>query len=245
MQYFSITTPTGKTEIKLPSNWSEVTLAQFQKIVALKDFKEEEQKATELSILSGENVDFIKSLPKSKVEQMLSHVGMFLNFQSDWDEVKEFSHNGTDYYFPDWTYNEMTWGEWMDAQTIKAIKTEIENNTFENAHLLMAVLCRKKGFPIYNSDEVQGVAEDFKTLPMDLVFRFVSFFLLQRKNWLKSLGIFSTLLSGEQTKESTTLQGSDIMDRLSTLLVLAGFPLQDLQTIRQLNEQNLENALPT
>lgn len=242
MQYFTIKHPKGETKISLPSNWGDVNLGTFQQIAAIKGGTPELNKAIELSILSGQRVEFFKSLPKSIVTNLAEHIGKFLNYNQEFQEIRYFTHNGQKYIVPDWSYNEMTFGEWMDAKTIIKAKEEIESNVFENAHLLIAVLCRKEGQPDYESDEVNEVAEDFKTLPMDVVFSITTFFLQQRKGWLKNMDIFLTHLSNLQTEDKNTLVGSDFMARLLTLLPSEDLSSQTLQELKALNVQNLESV---
>lgn len=242
MQHFTIKHPKGETKISLPSNWGDVTLGTFQQIAAIKGGTPELNKAIELSILSGQRVEFFKSLPKSIVANLAEHIGKFLNYNQEFQEIRYFTHNGQKYIVPDWSYNEMTFGEWMDAKTIMKAKEEIESSIFENVHLLIAVLCRKEGQPDYESEEVDDVAEDFKSLPMDVVFSITTFFLQQRKGWLKNMDIFLTHLSNSQTEDKNTLADSDFMARLLTLLPSEDLNGPILPGLKALSEQSLESV---
>lgn len=242
MQYWTINSPSGSKKIQLPSSWSEVTLEMFQRIVAIKGNSEEEKKLIELSILSGMPVSEFKNMPKSMVMTMVNHVGTYLNFETEFQPFKEFDIDGQVFVVPDWDYKEMTFGEWMDAKTISAIKSEIELSIYENAHTLIAVLCRKKGQPEYDSTEVEEVAILFKKLTMDKVFSIVNFFLQQKKSWLKNLDIFSTLLLNQLTEDTNTYQDLDIMERLLTLLDMEDLPNKDLLRQRVLKLRTLESV---
>lgn len=222
MQVFKVTGGGIDKQIKVPSNWGEVTLQTFQSIVAINpEVKDFDKKAIELALLTGERVEAIKSYPFVVVSKIINFTNEFLNVNQEFKEVKEFEHEGQNYIVPEWTYKDMTFGEWMDAQTVIAIKTEIENDNFENAHTLLAVLCRKKGEPQYNSDEVAEVAASFKTLPMDIVFSITSFFLQQKKNCVQNLATFSSHLSREVQKVNSTYKGSVTTEHSATLLHLA------------------------
>lgn len=242
MQHFTIKHPKGETKVSLPSNWGDVNLETFQQIASIKGGTPELNKAIELSILSGQRVEFFKALPKTMVANLADHIGKFLNFNQEFQEIRDFTHKGQKYIVPDWSYNEMTFGEWMDAKTIIKAKEEIESNVFENAHLLIAVLCRKEGQPDYESEEVDEVAEDFKSLPMDIVFSITTFFLQQRKGWLKNMDTFLTHLSSLPIEGKSILADSDIMARLLTLLPSEVLSSQNLQELKALSEQNLESV---
>lgn len=242
MQHFTIKHQKGETKVSLPSNWGDVNLQTFQQIAAIKGGTPELNKAIELSILSGQRVEFFKSVPKNMVANLADHIGKFLNFNQEFKEIRDFTHKGQKYIVPDWSYNDITFGEWMDAKTIMKAKEEIESNIFENVHLLIAVLCRKEGQPDYESEEVDEVAEDFKSLPMDVVFSITTFFLQQRKVWLKNMDIFLTHLSNSQIEGKSILVDSDIMARLLTLLPSGDLNSPILPGLKALSEQNLESV---
>jgi hypothetical protein len=244
MQYFTINGP-KPLQVELPSSWAEVTLEIFQKISAIKGNSEEENKLIELSILTGRPVNDFRQLPKSIVMQMINFVGKFLNIEkTEVPEFTEFSHSGETYILPKWDYSEMTFGEWMDAKTVSTIKDEFEGNVFDNAHMLIAVLCRKKGEKEYDSSQIQKIAESFKTLPMDKVFLIVNFFLQQRTESLKNLVTFSSRLLNRHTEDMNTLTDSDIMERLLTLLDLEDLPNKDLLRQKVSKLRHYVNALP-
>jgi len=245
MQYFRINGP-KPLQIELPSNWAEVSLEMFQKISAIKGNSEEEKKLIELSILSGRPVNDFKQIPKSMVLSMIEMVGKFLNIEkTEVTDFSEFTHDGQTYILPKWDYSEMTFGEWMDAKTVSTIKDEFEGNIFDNAHMLIAILCRKKGEKEYDSSQIEKIAESFKTLPMDKVFLIVNFFLRQKTESLKNLVTFSNRLLNRQTEDMSTLTDLDIMERLLTFLDLEDFPDKDILLQKVSKLRLYENASPT
>lgn len=245
MQYFRINGP-KPLQIELPSNWAEVSLEMFQKISAIKGNSEEEKKLIELSILSGRPVNDFKQIPKSMVMSMIEMVGKFLNIEkTEVTDFSEFTHSGQTYILPKWDYSEMTFGEWMDAKTVSTIKDEFEGNIFDNAHMLIAILCRKKGEKEYDSSQIEKIAESFKTLPMDKVFLIVNFFLRQKTESMKNLVTFSNRLLSLQTEDMSTLTDLDFMERLLTLLGLEDFPNKDILLQKVSKLRLYVNASPT
>lgn len=243
MQVFKLTIGDKEKTVKVPSNWSEVTLSTFQNIVSINpDTKAEDRKAIELALLIGVGVSEIKNYPFQIISQIIDYTNRFLKIETEFPDIREFEHEGQRYIVPEWDYREMTFGEWMDAQTIIAIKTEVEGDNYENAQKLIAVLCRKEGKPDYDSDEVESVSESFKTLPMSIVFSITSFFLQQKESCMKSLVIFSALLSKEVQRVKSIYHDSDSTEHLQTLLNMVDSLSPDLPPINQLNEPTLESV---
>ena len=246
MQHYKFTIGKDEKQISVPSNWGEVTLSTFQSIVSInQDLPAHEKKAIELSLLMGKKVSEIKELPFPVIEKIIEHTNTFLTVDGNFDAIEGFTHLGVNYVCPKWDYTEITFGEWMDAQTIINIKTEVENDNYENAHKLIAVLCRKEGITLYNSDEVELISEGFKTLPMSIVFSITSFFLQQKRAFVSSLGIFSTHLLRVVERVRNISPDLGTMGHLQTLLDMGDLLKSAYPQIQVSNEPTSESPLHT
>lgn len=246
MQHYKFTIGKEEKQISVPSNWGEVTLSTFQSIVSInQDLPAHEKKAIELSLLMGKKVSEIKELPFPVIEKIIEHTNTFLTVDGNFDAIEGFTHLGVNYVCPKWDYTEITFGEWMDAQTIINIKTEIEGDNYENAHKLIAVLCRKEGIKLYNSDEVEFISEGFKTLPMSIVFAITSFFLKQKQIFVKSLGTFSAHLLKVAERVKNTSSDLDTSEHLQTLLNMGDLLRSAYPQIQVSNNPTSESASHT
>tara|TARA_Y100001938_G_scaffold37030_1_gene51092 strand:+ start:3785 stop:4489 length:705 start_codon:yes stop_codon:yes gene_type:complete len=203
----------GENEIKcnIPNCWSEITIAQYSKIISIlesykldepaqslvgKDLEEfEKQKKynnvrinTEiLRYLTGLDMTIVKSINMKQAENMIGMMTELLQTKIDYS-MKEgerdfFEFKGIKYNFPLAYMRDTTFGDYIESEQVAVANAKIENNRFGAFAEQMAILCKQDG--VENTEEViQKKTRLFANLPMDIAWKFV-FFLSKQMSILK------------------------------------------------------------
>lgn len=170
-------------KIKIPTKWEEVTLGQFEKIMKLTggENKGRVDVMSLLSIMTGQDEDYINSLPASFVETLMAHL-IFLN-----DNPRTYDHTasqiqiGKDFYSIHFL-EELKFGEYVE------VNESMKNDPLDYSSIL-AILCRKDG-ELFDEDYVANKfkqrKEMFQEQPvteiLPLMGFFLKLFLLSRAN---------------------------------------------------------------
>lgn len=170
-------------KIKIPTKWEEVTLGQFEKIMKLTggENKGRVDVMSLLSIMTGQDEDYINSLPASFVETLMAHL-IFLN-----DNPRTYDHTasqikiGKDFYSIHFL-EELKFGEYVE------VNESIKNDPLDYSSIL-AILCRKDGEAFdedYVANKFKQRKEMFQEQPvteiLPLMGFFLKLFLLSRAN---------------------------------------------------------------
>lgn len=168
--------------IKVPTKWEEVTLGQFEKIMKLTGGENKRVDVMSLlSILTGQDEDYINSLPASFVETLMAHL-IFLNDNPrTYDQTSSQIKIGGDFYSIHFL-EELKFGEYVE------VNESIKNDPLDYSTIL-AILCRKDG-ELFDEDYVANKfkqrKEMFQQQPvteiLPLIGFFLKLFLLSRAN---------------------------------------------------------------
>lgn len=159
-------------EWKVPSDWNQITLKQFQEIERMYGDKEKNFDAREvLHILCNKTIDEVNQLPMEIAEKIMEKL-LFLQEAPNYGEPSpSITVNGVKYTIN--VMEKLKTGEYIAIDTIlKSDKT--------NFAAILAVLCRKDG-EIYDSkfeaETLDSRIEMFEKVPMLDAMPIVNFFL--------------------------------------------------------------------
>lgn len=159
-------------EWKVPSDWNQITLKQFQEIERMYGEKEKKFDAREvLHILCNKTIDEVNQLPMEIAEKIMEKL-LFLQDAPNYGEPSpSITVNGVKYTIN--VMEKLKTGEYIAIDTIlKSDKT--------NFAAILAVLCRKDG-EIYDSkfeaETLDSRIEMFEKVPMLDAMPIVNFFL--------------------------------------------------------------------
>ena len=160
-------------KIKIPTKWEEITLGQFEKIMKLTGG---ENKSVDiislLSILTGQDEDYINSLPASFVETLMAHL-IFLNDNPrTYDNTSSQIKIGNDLYSIHFL-EELKFGEYVE------VNESIKNDPLDYSSIL-AILCRKDGEAFdedYVAKKFKKRKEMFQEQPVTEILPLIGFFL--------------------------------------------------------------------
>ena len=161
-------------KIKVPTNWEEVTLGQFEKIMRLTggENKGSVDVISLLSILTGKDEDYINSLPASFVETLMTHL-IFLNDNPrTYDNTASQIKIGNDLYSIHFL-EELKFGEYVE------VNESIKNDPVDYSSIL-AILCRKDGEAFdedYVANKFKRRKEMFQEQPVTEILPLIGFFL--------------------------------------------------------------------
>lgn len=159
--------------IKVPTKWEEVTLGQFEKIMRLTGGESKRVDVMSLlSILTGQDEDYINSLPASFVETLMAHL-IFLN-----DNPRTYDHTASQIKIGDDFYSihfleELKFGEYVE------VNESIKNDPLDYSSIL-AILCRKDGELFdedYAANKFKKRKEMFQEQPVTEILPLIGFFL--------------------------------------------------------------------
>lgn len=160
-------------KIKIPIKWEEVSLCQFEKIIKLTGGENKSVDVMSLlSILTGQDEDYINSLPASFVESLMAHL-IFLNDNPrTYDNTASQIKIGGDLYSIHFL-EEMKFGEYVE------VNETIKNDPFDYSSIL-AILCRKDGEAFdedYVANKFKQRKKMFQEQPVTEILPLIGFFL--------------------------------------------------------------------
>ena len=169
-------------KIKIPTKWEDVSLGQFEKIMKLTGGENKSVDVISLlSILTGQDENYINSLPASFVETLMAHL-IFLN-----DNPRTYDHTASQIKIGDELYSihfleELKFGEYVE------VNETIKNDPVDYSSIL-AILCRKDGEAFdedYVANKFKRRKEMFQEQPvteiLPLIGSFLKLFLLSKAN---------------------------------------------------------------
>ena len=160
-------------KIKVPTKWEEVTLGQFEKIMRLTGGENKRVDVISLlSILTGQDENYINSLPASFVETLMAHL-IFLNDNPrTYDNTASTIKIGNDLYSIHFL-EELKFGEYVE------VNESIKNDPLDYSTIL-AILCRKDGEAFdedYVANKFKQRKEMFQEQPVTEILPLIGFFL--------------------------------------------------------------------
>ena len=159
-------------EWKVPSDWNQITLKQFQEIERMYGDKEKNFDAREvLHILCNKTIDEVNQLPMEIAEKIMEKL-LFLQYTPNYGEPSpSITVNGEKYTVN--VMEKLKTGEFLQVQTV------LKGDKYNFAAIL-GILCRKDG-EIYDSkyeaETLNDRIEMFEQVPMLDAMRVMSFFL--------------------------------------------------------------------
>lgn len=159
-------------EWKVPSDWNQITLKQFQEIERMYGEKDKQFDAREvLHILCNKTIDEVNSLPLEIAEKIMEKL-LFLQYTPNYGEPSpSITVNGVKYTIN--VMEKLKTGEFLQVQTV------LKGDKYNFAAIL-GILCRKDG-EIYDSkyeaETLNERIEMFEQVPMLDAMRVMSFFL--------------------------------------------------------------------
>ena len=162
-------------KIQIPTKWEDVTLGQFEKIMKLTGGDSKRVDVISLlCIMTGQDEDYINSLPASFVETLMAHL-IFLNdnprtYDTTSNEIKI----GNDLYSIHFL-EELKFGEYVE------VNESIKNDPLDYSSIL-AILCRKNGEAFdedYVANKFKQRKEMFQQQPVTEIIPIIDFFFLK------------------------------------------------------------------
>lgn len=159
-------------EWKVPSDWNQITLKQFQEIERMYGDKDKQFDAREvLHILCNKTIDEVNQLPMEIAEKIMEKL-LFLQYTPNYGEPSpSITVNGVKYTIN--VMEKLKTGEFLQVQTV------LKGDKYNFAAIL-GILCRKDG-EIYDSkyeaETLNERIEMFEQVPMLDAMRVMSFFL--------------------------------------------------------------------
>ena len=159
-------------EWKVPSDWNQITLKQFQEIERMYGEKDKKFDAREvLHILCNKTIDEVNQLPMEIAEKIMEKL-LFLQYTPNYGEPSpSITVNGEKYTVN--VMEKLKTGEFLQVQTV------LKGDKYNFAAIL-GILCRKDG-EIYDSkyeaETLNERIEMFEQVPMLDAMRVMSFFL--------------------------------------------------------------------
>ena len=176
--------------MKLPKDWSEITIAQFIEITnILNDNKDNNIQAMIfiMACLSGKSNQEIEAIEIDRFTGYTKDLA-FLNQDKFKDQIiNSFEIDGIK-YIPKYKFNKLTAGQFIDIHSLAA--------DINNIHKLLAVVCMPKGA------EHEDVAEIFyNNLTMDKAYPIFLFFCVVLEIYLKATKDYLERLIKKEKKE--------------------------------------------
>ena len=186
-------------KIKIPTKWEEVTLGQFEKIMKLTggENKGRVDVMSLLSLLTGQDEDYINSLPASFVETLMAHL-VFLN-----DNPRTYDNTSSQIKIGGNIYSICFLGELRFGEYVE-VNESIKNDPLDYSSIL-AILCRKDGEAFdedYVANKFKQRKEMFQQQPVTEILPLIGFFL---KLFLLSRANSSHCLTGLESATSQLL----------------------------------------
>jgi hypothetical protein len=126
-----------ETSYQIPTEWSEVTVAQFKRwSQGLNEKKGLDNIITSVSNLSGCPEELLWELPYDRLSELTEAIG-FIARPVDHTEVDTITIKDEEYHLKK-DFNQMTIGE------VKAIEELSQGSIIENLTLLLTIFCRRK-----------------------------------------------------------------------------------------------------
>lgn len=190
----------------MPTKWSEVTVADFMKIIPVIQSEEHEttlEKLIDIAItLTGTDLSSVPMEQVSKLdfichpEQISKTIPKYFLFHAK-------------LYKPILNFKTITGGQYID------LTTYTKTNIYDNLHILSAVVCdecswygaRKK----YDGVEMLKRAELFKELPITTIYPVTLFFCQNLENLMEAIPIYLEEQIQKQLKEASQMFGDGIL----------------------------------
>ena len=156
-------------KIIVPTQWSEVTVLQFQQITLLDSNATPTERSRDIiSILCDVNANDLTVESFNEIQSMLG----FMNEDLPKARFSEFKVDGVTY---EWikSLNEITNGEQISIE--QTIENE-ELNYFQSFDLIMAVLLTEKGGK-FDATKINEKRDFYSSFPIDKVYGMILFFL--------------------------------------------------------------------
>lgn len=190
---------------KLPENWAEVTLGQFQQISKLTTDNKLQYLIDVLSILTGLEEEIILSIEKKQLSTINSKLSFIYNQVFSSEMIKEFKIGDDTYTLKD--LHQLKLGEVI---TIETIIEKQPHNLILVIDELMAVLFKKNGEDKFDATELEERAELFrKNLMIDDIYKVTVFFLTFEQEFLRLMKT-----SSEQKKKKMMLNNTSLLRRI-------------------------------
>lgn len=151
---------------KVPTSWSEVTLAQQLKVSEDAAKIIDNPTLQKISLLSGYcniPLQVLKESPVDKIAPLFKHIG-FINEPLPTKPITEFTFKGHKYTVAE-TMMKNQFQDWVSIETAFSMHKEDSYNAIP---LVIAVLAKKEGETL-DDFNLEERAEEFKQLPMTIV----------------------------------------------------------------------------
>ena len=195
---------------KIPNQWSELTIAQYSKIIALiEEYKvappkqeqtedQEKQLSKEQTLnnmkcnkaifnyLTGVKPTTIDKCDIKEIENIIGIITTLLSDKIDYvmkDTQESFEFKGKTYLYPKPNMTDTTFGDYIESEQVGIANSKIQANRFGAFAEQIAILCKEKG--VENTDDlIQKKTRLFSQLPMSEAWKLI-FFLSKQTNILR------------------------------------------------------------
>lgn len=165
------------TNYNIPSEWSDVTLAQYEKWFD-SDIKTKENEIAFVSKVSNIPLDLLQTLPLSFYNDLVQIIGFALKDPNTLprNNIKigdvQYSINAED---------ELTLAEWVDVETVLG-------GSEDRLASVLAIVCRPTG-EMYNTKNLPDRIELYKNMTMDKLYPLFAFFLTLKEQYQKIMNL--------------------------------------------------------
>jgi len=185
-------------KINVPTQWSDVTLGQYQAISQLdRDSYNSDLKYSSDIVQLLCDIPNVQDLPINVLAQISEHI-TFLSEDVTKERLTSFKHNGKNY---DWigNFNEVTVGEQLSIEQTIDIEELTVNESFD---VVCAVLLRENGKP-FDSNKFKENRELFNSFPVTKLLGMVLFFLNGGQLHTETMAAYSIVPMSTQTNTQT------------------------------------------
>tara|TARA_R110000751_G_scaffold154149_3_gene259152 strand:- start:1628 stop:2314 length:687 start_codon:yes stop_codon:yes gene_type:complete len=214
----------GEKKVKLPNQWSELTVAKYARVIdifntheATPEFKENktpEQHEFDCLKANKESFAFLTGCKNEEIEQCnFQQITMCLEYMTkflseveqktfkDIDETKvSFRFKDETYFYPLFKFKDTTFGDYIEASQLNMLTKKEGGNRFSVLAEQMAIMCKTKDeSKEYDEKRVMKKSRVFENLPMNIVWDFVFFLTSQTNTYQRNLETYSKKGIGQAT----------------------------------------------
>jgi hypothetical protein len=193
--------------INIPKQLSEISIDKMEMIAQLdiENIDTQKLRFNEMAILCDMDVnELLSSTDIEDVGKIIKGLNWFYDLSFDDIETTTFSfeHNNKTYTLVE-ELNELTFGQWIDLDGL--IKAN-QDNYWTMTRYIIACISKEsnQSNPLNTMKELEARANEFKSLTLDKVFNYTSYFFKKKRKWNQLSNLYSQLHSPNQSMDIST-----------------------------------------
>jgi len=192
--------------MKYPKQLKEITIEQMENIALIDTEDDNRRRLQEVAILCNTDYEsLINDTDIEKVNELINGVKWFYDLQMEdiGEPVFEFNHKGINYSLVK-ELSELTFGQWID---LDLLITNNQDNAWAMTRFIITCLSKSDKQKAYFKDpkDLYNRADEFKSLTLDKVFNYTSYFFKKKRKWNQLSLLSSTLNLESQSMDISTI----------------------------------------